>query len=99
MAAQATTVVQGMPNIAALPSDLLELDERAGEVLGAQEDHRLAVRPDAGLAIAQHAGAGTPEPVAGGEDVLDLEADMVDAARRVALQELADRRALAQGRQ
>ena len=35
-------------------SDLLDLDQRADEVLGMQEQHRLAVRADLRLAVAEH---------------------------------------------
>ena len=48
-------------------SRLLELHQRAGEVLGVQEQHRLAVGADLRLAVAEHAGALRQQPVAGGE--------------------------------
>ena len=41
-------------------SDLLEFDQRAGEILGMQEQHRLVVGADLGLAVAQHARALRP---------------------------------------
>ena len=40
-----------------MASCLLELDQRAAEILGMQEQHRLAVRADLRLAFAKHARA------------------------------------------
>ena len=71
---------------------LLQLDERAAEVLRMQEQHGLAMRANLRLATAQHARALGHEPVAGGQNVVNLVADVVDAAIRVALQELRDGR-------
>src|SRR3954462_12230461 len=82
---------------AARPSGLLELDERAAEVFRMQEEHRLAMRPDLRLAAAENAPPRRDEPVAGGANVVDLVADVVDAALRAALEEARDRRALAEG--
>ena len=45
-------------------SGLLQLDQRAVEILGMQEQHRLAVRADLGLAVAEHARARGLELVA-----------------------------------
>ena len=53
-----------------------------------QEQHRLTMGADPGFAIAQNPGALGLEPVTGGYDVLDLIADMVDAAGGVALDKL-----------
>src|SRR5262249_17410307 len=78
------------------PSRLLQLDQRAAEVLGMEEQHRLAVRAGLRRAVAEHAGALPPEPVARRQDVIDLVAQMVDAAVRVALEESRDRRILAE---
>ncbi len=78
-------------------SDLLEFDQGAGEILGMQEQHRLAMGADLGFAVAEHARAFRLEAVAGSADVVDLVADVVDAAVRIALQELGDRRAGAEG--
>ena len=61
-----------------------------------QEQHRLAVRPDLRVAVAQDPGALGLQLVAGGEDIVDLEADVMNAAVRVALQELRNRRGLAE---
>src|ERR1041384_6332423 len=55
-----------------LPSGLLEFDQGAAEVFGGEEQHRLVVGADLGRAVAEHAGAGGLEAVAGGEDVVDL---------------------------
>ena len=73
-------------------SGLFELDQRAGKVLRMQEQHRLAVRADLRLAIAQHPGAGRFERIARGANILDFVADMVDAAVRIAVEEFGDRR-------
>ena len=43
---------------------LLELDQRAAEILGMQEQHRLAVGADLWLALAKNARALRHEPVA-----------------------------------
>ena len=40
-----------------------------------QEKHRLAMRADLRLAVAKHARAGGLQPVARGEDVVDLVAE------------------------
>ena len=61
-----------------------------------QEQHRLAMRADLRLAVAEHPRAGRHQPVARGQDVVHLVADMVHAAGRVLLEEGGDRRALAQ---
>ena len=59
-----------------------------------KEQHGLAVGADLGLAVAEHPRALRLEPVARRDDVVDLVADMVDAAVGVALEELGDRRSL-----
>ena len=63
----------------AVRSGLLELDQRAAEILRVQEQHRLAVGADLRLAATEHARAAR-QPVARGLDVVDLVADVVDAA-------------------
>src|SRR5437763_1631858 len=80
-------------------SGLLELDQRAAEILRVQEQDRLAVGADLRFAVAEDARALVLEPVAGGADVVDLVADVMDAAVRIALEELRDRRALPEWRQ
>ena len=50
-------------------SCLFELDQRAGEVLGVEEEHRLAVGADLRAAVAEHARALGEQAVAGGGDV------------------------------
>src|SRR5689334_21135522 len=52
-------------------SDLLELDERAAEVLRVQEEHGLVMGAKLGLAVAQHASALGLELVARRPDILD----------------------------
>src|SRR5215470_3020445 len=77
-------------------SYLLELDQRAEEVLGMEEQHRLAVGAEAGLAVAQNPRPLPRQPVARGADVGDLIADMVDPAAGIAGEESGDRRCLAE---
>src|SRR5829696_2182932 len=78
-------------------SGLLELEERAAEVLRMEEQHGLAVRADLGLPAPKHTRTRRDQSVLGGADVVDLVADVVDAAFGVPLQERGDGRALAQG--
>jgi hypothetical protein len=75
-------------------SGLFDLDQRAGKILGVEEQHRLAVGADPGLAVAKRACAVRDYPVARGDDVGDVVADMVDAAVGIALDEFCDRRGL-----
>ncbi len=51
---------------------------------------------DLGVAVAQHAGALLFQFITRGQDVVDLVADVMDAAVRKLLQELGDRRVVAQ---
>jgi len=60
--------------------DLLQFHQAAVKVFGMQEKHRLAVGPDLGFSAAQHARALRQQMVAGGQDVIDLIADVVNAA-------------------
>src|SRR5215470_9659042 len=78
------------------PSRLFDLDQRAGKILGMEEQHRLAMRADLRLAVTEHARAFLDELVTRGEDVDHLVADMMDAAVGVALDEFCNRRGLAQ---
>ena len=77
-------------------SNLLELDQRSGEVLGMQEQHRLPVRADLRLAGADDPGTGRRQPVARGQDIRHFVADVVDAAGGRLFEKATDRRALAQ---
>src|SRR5208282_1555125 len=81
---------------APLPSHLLDLDQRAGEVFRVQEQDRLAMGADLRLAVAEHPRALGLELVAGGDDVSDLVAEMMHAAFGIALEEFCDRRIGAQ---
>src|SRR5690606_10031688 len=80
-----------MEDVQVTASRLLDLHERPAEILGVQEQHRLLVRADLGLAVAEHARALGLELVAGGQDVVHLEAHMVHAAGGMIGQELGDR--------
>src|SRR5262245_16969820 len=80
----------------AASSCLLQLDQAAEEVLGVQEKHRLAMGADLRLPIAQHPRALGLQPIAGGQDVLDLVTDMVDAAGGITVEEGRDRRIAAE---
>src|SRR5262249_654433 len=62
-----------------------------------EKEHRLAVGAELRLAVAEYARALPSEAVARRDDVVDLVADVVDAALGVALQELGDRGILAEG--
>ncbi len=61
-----------------------------------QEQHRLAVRADLGVAVAEHARAFGFQLVAGAKNIVDLVADVMDAAVRIAFEEFGDRRVLAE---
>ena len=71
-------------------SRLFEFDQGAAKVLGVQENHRLAMGAGLGLAVAQDPRALTLEPVAGGDDVIHLETEVVYPAGRVALEKGGD---------
>src|SRR3546814_14305947 len=77
-----------------MPTDLrlLEFDQRPVEVLGMQEENGLVVRADGGLAGPEDPRARPDQTVARREDVVDLVAEMVDAAGRAALQKSGYRR-------
>src|SRR5439155_15186717 len=74
-------------------SRLFQLDQGAAEILGVEEEHRLAVGPDFWLAVAEHAGARCAQAITRGDDVADLEAQMVHAAGRVLVEKAPHRRA------
>ena len=59
---------------------------------GCRNSTGLSCAPSLRLAVAEHAGAAGAQPVAGGEDVVDLVADMVHAAGRVLVEKAAHRR-------
>ena len=73
-----------------------QLDQHAARILRVDEDHRHAVRADAGLAGAEHGRTSRAHRVARGDDVGHLEADMMLAAGRELLQEAPYRRRFAQ---
>ena len=64
--------------------------------LGCRNSTGLPCAPIFGIAVAQHAGAVGLEPVARGDDVVDLVAEVMHAAGRILFQEGGDRRGLAQ---
>ena len=76
------------------PRRLHDFREDAAHVLGVDEEHGRAVRADAGFA--EDACAFGLELGLGGVDVGDLEADVVLAAERVLVEELRDRRIVAE---
>src|SRR5262245_1232251 len=84
------------PSRRTAPSSLLDLDQRAAEVLGVQEQYGLAVGADLRLAVAEHPSTLRLELVPGGDDVVDLVADVVDSTVRISLEELRDRRRLSE---
>src|SRR5262245_35612135 len=67
-------------------SGLLQFHQGAAEVLGVQEQDRFPMRPHLGLAVAQGARAGGLEGVAGGNDVVDLVANVMNATVGVAFE-------------
>src|SRR5580704_5526265 len=75
-------------------SGLFEFDQSAAEILRVQEQHRLAMGSDFGLAVAEDARALPFQAVARRDDVVDLIADMVDAAVGIALEKFRNRRPL-----
>src|SRR5580698_452872 len=79
-----------------MPSDLLDFDQRAGEVLWVQKQHRLTMSADFRVSVPEHAPAGSFELVAGGDDILNLIAEVMYAAVRIAIEKLGDRRVRAQ---
>src|SRR5262245_58358036 len=97
MATAITRSMDVLPFLFSLPAlRLFELGQRAEKILGVEEQHRLAVRADLRVAVAENAGTLRLELVARGDDVVDLVADVMDAAVAVLLQELGDRRVVAQ---
>src|SRR5687767_8021839 len=76
---------------------LFQLHQGAQEVLRVDERDALAVHVALLLARSEHARAFFREPGGRGGHVVHLEAEMVDAARGVALEELRDRRIRARG--
>src|SRR5262245_42288080 len=80
-------------------SCLFQLQQRAGEILGMQEQDRLAMGPDLGLAVSQDASASRLQPVTRDNDVVDLVADMMDTARRILVEKARDRGGITQRRQ
>src|SRR5689334_19071529 len=72
-------------------SNLLELGQRAAEIFRMQEQHRLAVRSDLRVAVADHTRALRLELIARGQDVGHLVAHVMDAAVGVLFQKLGDR--------
>src|SRR3990167_10096921 len=80
-------------------SGLFQLDERAVQIFRVEEDDGLAMRADLRLAGTCDGDALDGHLLAGGADVLDLDADVVDAALRVLRKEAGDGRVLAQGLQ
>src|SRR5262245_38282579 len=67
---------------------LLELDQRAEEVAGMDESDALAGDVALRPAAAQHAHAGRAEAALGLGNVIDTETEVMDAALRIALEEL-----------
>src|SRR5688500_12010170 len=70
----------------------LELDERPKEIFWMHESNPLAVGVALLLALAQHPRAFLREAGGRGGHVVHLQAEMVDAARGVALEKLRNRR-------
>ena len=60
-----------------------QLDQRAGEILWVQEQYGFAVGPGFWVSVAKDTCPCRDQLIAGGEDVIDLVADVVNAARWV----------------
>src|SRR5690606_25880746 len=71
-------------------SCLFELDERAAEILGMQEQHGLAMGTDLGFAIAENARSRSLETIAGRNDIVDFIAKMMNATVGIAFEKLGD---------
>jgi len=78
-------------------SCLLELDQRSAEILRVEKQHWFVMRAKPWLAVAEHPCAFGAEPVARGHDVVDLIADVVNSARRIALEKTAHGEAVPSG--
>src|SRR5215469_9516840 len=70
-------------------SRLLELDKRSTEILRMQKQHWLVMRTQARFAITKDPRTFGAQPIACGGDVIDLVAQVMNAARRVALEKSA----------
>src|SRR4051812_7554898 len=77
-------------------SGLLDFDQGAGKILWMQEQHRLAMGADLGLAIPEHPRPFLDQGVPRGNNIGDLVADMMNTAIGIALEEFRDRRGLAE---
>src|SRR4051812_4906587 len=77
-------------------SGLLQLYQRAQKVLGMEEKDRLVMGANPRLSVTQNTGAFSLQLIAGSENIRHFVADMMDATRRIARQELADRAAVAE---
>src|SRR5215831_4470135 len=75
-----------------LPFPFFELDQCAEKIAGMEKGDRLAGDVVLRLAGAQHAHAVPSERMRGFLDVVDAEAEVMDAAFRIALEESGDRR-------
>ena len=75
---------------------MLQFDKAAVEIFGVQEQDRLAMGANLRLAIAQHTGAFALELVAGGENVINLETDVMHAAIGIFFEKFGDGRTGAQ---
>jgi hypothetical protein len=77
-------------------SYLLELDQGPAEIFGVQEQHRLVMGTETRLAITEHSCTLGAQPVSRGDDVIDLVANVVHAASRIAFKKTAHRRGVAE---
>src|SRR5258706_14988952 len=75
---------------------LFQFDERSAKILGVEEENRLSVRAGLWLSVTQNAGSRGNQAIAGRKDIVDLIADVVNAAVGVPLQKLCDGRIGAQ---
>src|SRR5919198_1177345 len=81
------------------PLRLLQFNKCTAEILWMQKKNGLAVRADLGLPVAKHSCALRHQAVARGLNIVDLVADVVDAAVDIALKKLCDGRRRPQRRE
>src|SRR5205085_4713878 len=67
-------------------SCLLELDEGSTKIFRVQKEHWLLVSAQPRLAIAEHSRAFRPQPIPRFDDVVDLVADVMHSASRIAVE-------------
>ena len=70
--------------------NLLQFDQTAVKIFGVQKQHRLAVRADLGLSVAQNACALGLQMVTRRQNIINFVTNMMNAARRIFVQKSLD---------